>query len=143
VGCGCALLLVLGACGGAGLLVKMGWNTAGSKFSAIAGVDSMLQTAKDVSGAGFSFGVNTSPDGTEYTLKPMSPREVSCEELKDILQPHLVGDLSSVVILSESTITDVEGRQQVIPVRCSWEGGAAAEPSQWDLPQTAKPSDGP
>jgi len=152
VGCGWALLLVLIVCGGSYQLAQMGWNKAGevgselaSKFSETsAGVDSIFQTERDLRAAGFSFGVSTTSGvGREYTLLPMPPREVRCEELKAVLQPHLAGDFSSVVIISESTSTNAAGGQQVIPVRCSWEGGAAAAPSQRDLPQTPKPADGP
>jgi hypothetical protein len=152
VGCGWALLLVLIVCGGGYKLVQMGWNKAGDLGSELsskvsetsAGVDSIFQTAQDLAAAGFSFGASTtSGAGREYTLLPMPPREVRCEELKAVLQPHLVDDVSSVVIKSESTISNAAGVQQVIPVRCSWEGGAAAVPSQWDLPQTREPPDRP
>jgi len=117
-------------CGAGGLLLVVGWEAVGSKISEASGVDSIFATSQDLAAAGFTFGAHTSSEkGTEYTLMPLSPREVTCEELKAVLQPHLVGSLATVVIVSQSTLgVGEEGVETTVPVRCTWEGGAAAAP---------------
>jgi hypothetical protein len=131
VGCGCALVLTVLMCGAGGLLLGLGWQVGGSKISGVFGVDSILATSKSLSERGLSFSVsNTTEAGSEYTLVPMQPREVTCDELKAALGPHLVGDLARIVIISESTVAGADGTQtSTVPVRCTWDAGAAALPS--------------
>jgi len=130
-GCGCALVLTVIMCGAGGLLLGLGWQVAGSKISEISGVDSILETSKSLAERGLSFSVsNTTEAGTEYTLAPIQPREVTCEELKAALGPHLVGDLARIVILSESTVVGPDGAQtRTVPVRCTWDAEAAGLPA--------------
>ncbi len=130
-GCGCALVLTVLMCGVGGLLLGLGWQVAGSKISELSGVDSILETSKSLAERGLSFSIsNTTESGTEYTLVPIQPREVTCEELKAALGPHLIGDLARIVILSESTALGPDGAQiSAVPVRCTWDAEAAALPS--------------
>jgi len=127
-GCGCVLLISVALCGSGGLLLGLGWELAGGKISKMSGVDSIFQTSKSLAERGLTFGVsNTTEAGTEYTVLPMQPREVTCEELKAALGPHLTGDLTTIVILSEST---VGSQAQAVPIRCTWDAKAASVPSR-------------
>ena len=125
-GCGCLLLISFVLCGSGGLLMGLGWEFAGGKISKMSGVDSIFQTSKSLAERGLTFGIsNTTEAGTEYTLLPMKPREVTCEELKAAIGPHLTGDLATIVIVSEST---VDSQSQPVPIRCTWDAKAAAVP---------------
>jgi hypothetical protein len=145
VGCGCALLAMLVFCGAGGLLLAVGWEAAGSKISEASGVDSIFGTSRDLAAAGFTFGAHTSTGrGTEYTLMPVPAREVTCEELKAALQPHLVGSLATVVIVSQSTVgAGEDGAGTSVPVRCTWEGGAAAAPEPVPAQESSDPPSRP
>jgi hypothetical protein len=126
-GCGCVLLVSVVLCGSGGLLMGLGWEFAGGKISKMSGVDSIFETSKSLAERGLTFGVsNTTEAGTEYTLLPMQPREVTCEELKAALGPHLTGDLATIVILSESTMSS---QSHGVPIRCTWDAKAASVPS--------------
>jgi len=128
-GCGCIVVLMILACGVGAVLLGLGWEKVGGVVNEATGVDSFFDTAVDASAAGLSFEVsNTSESGIEYTLRPHQPREVSCEELKGVLGPHLVGDRERVVIRSTSTIEHEDGRRQVVPIECTWTGAAAVAP---------------
>lgn len=130
-GCGCALALTVLMCGAGGVLLGLGWKVAGSKISELSGVDSIIATSQSLAEHGLTFSIsNTTEAGTEYTLAPVQPRAVTCEELKAALGPHLVGDLSRIVIISESTVVNPDGGQtSTVPVRCTWDAEAAAVPS--------------
>lgn len=129
-GCGCVLLLSVALCGSGGLLIGLGWEVAGGKISEMSGVDSIFETSKSLAERGLTFGVSTTTEaGTEYTLLPMQPREVTCEELKAAMGPHLTGDLATIVIVSEST---VGAESRTVPIRCTWDAKAAAVPSRED-----------
>jgi len=140
-GCGSVLVLMLLLCGLGGLLLGLGWDKLGGVLSDASGVDSFLDTAVDVSAADFSFEVsNTTDSGIEYTMQPNGPREVSCEELKAILGPHLVGDRERVVIRSTSTIEAGDGGEQVVPIECTWDGAAVTAPEAAQSPTEAAPA---
>ncbi|MBJ95377.1 MAG: hypothetical protein CMP23_13020 [Rickettsiales bacterium] len=126
VGCGCLLLLCFVMCGVGGLLAGLGVQVAGQKISALSGVDSILETSQSLASRGFTFQLsNTTETGTLYRIMPVEPREVSCEELKTALGPHLTGDLSTVVIESESTVPSPTGDMlNKVPIRCSWDPSA-------------------
>ena len=138
VGCGCMLLLSVVMCGVGGLLLGIGWQVAGGKISEISGVDSIIETSQSLAEQGLSFSVsNTTAAGIEYVLMPMQPREVTCEELKAALGPHLVGDGDTIVIRSLSTVPAVGGQQSItVPIRCTWDAPSAATPA----PSAATPA---
>ncbi len=133
-GCGCVLALSLVLCGVGGLLIGLGWQVAGGKLSELSGVDSILATSQSLAEHGLTFSVsNTTEKGTEYTLLPIEPREITCEELKAALGPHLVGDKAKIVILSESTAPAIAGSApKSLPIRCAWDAGAAGVPDAVD-----------
>ncbi len=122
-GClGCLALGAFAAAAGA-VLLFLGGQRAAQWVSGAAGVDSFFGTISDVSGAGFSFEVHSNNnEPTTYIMRPVQPREVSCEEIQALLFPHLTGELETVTVRSESLVSQPDGGQRAVPLECRWTG---------------------
>ncbi len=121
---GCLGLLALGAlisCGGGALLV-LGGKALVDKASESAGVDGVIATAQAAGAAGFMFNVAIDDRGTIYTLSPLEPRIVTCDEVQALLFPHLTGTLETVQVESQSIIENEDGSYTTVPLSCTWGG---------------------
>ncbi len=156
---GCLGILAIGTlvlCGGGALLV-LGGKALVDKASESAGVDGVISTAQAADAAGFMFNVAIDEGGTVYTLAPMEPRTVTCDDVQAVLFPHLTGTLETVVVQSQSILLNDDGSYTTVPLTCTWggwpgkdggagvlKGGLGAVPDELPLgrPVDAAPSEG-
>ncbi|HCP45055.1 MAG TPA: hypothetical protein DIU15_03385 [Deltaproteobacteria bacterium] len=119
VGCGASMLVIFLACGAGLGLVARGCGAASEKL----GVQSLPATISAASRAGFGLGIqSTTDEGLIYSMEPQLPREVTCEELFEVLGPQLAPESPKIVIRSVSTSVEKDGSALAVPVECTWAG---------------------
>ena len=123
VGCvGCLSVSLLMMCGGGvflGLLGKGCLDTVGAQL----GLDSLPGTVSESMRAGFGMQINVDGSGgADIVMPPMTPRQVTCDDLQAVVFPHLTGTLATVKIESESHEPGPDGRVQPVPLTCTWTG---------------------
>lgn len=128
-GClGALALLILVSCG-LGALLVVGGKAAFDKAADTVGLDGIMSTAADASAAGFALSVNVDDqEGTVFSMVPLEPRDVTCDELKAILLPHLTGTLETVKIASQSVVQNEDGSYTSVPLDCEF-GGSPGKPA--------------
>jgi len=146
---GCLGLLSVGlvASCGLGALAILGAKGCMNAVTDSMGVDSFMDTVADAAGAGYSLGINSQNGQTVFEMIPMAPQEVTCDDLKAILLPHLTGALETVVVYSESGRVNADGSYTGVPVECTWsgfpggEGGALMPLGKPEALDTAAPAE--
>ena len=122
-GCGVAAgLAILLSCGG-GLLLVGGGATLFKGAMDEMGVDGLMSLSMDAQKAGFAIGMSAGTNQEAvFTMTPVEPRVVSCEELAALLFPHLTGKREVVIAESESVTAQPGGGYLSNPVTCRWAG---------------------
>ncbi len=86
------------------------------------GVDSLPATVRDAMAQGYGISIDSTPEGTKFSVTPMEPRAVTCADVHGVLFPHLTGTLETVVVHSESYEAGPDGTMQPVPITCTWSG---------------------
>ena len=141
---GCLGVLSLGlvASCGFGALLAVGAKGCMNAVQDSMGLDSLMQTVADAAEQGYSLGVNSHNGATVFQMVPMEARDVTCDELKAVLLPHLTGTLETVVVYSESIKVNDDGSFTTIPLECTWSGYPSAQGGLAPLgpPETPAPA---
>lgn len=126
---GCLGVITLGvvASCGLGALLAVGAKGCMNAVQESVGLDSLMQTVADAAEQGYSLGVNSHNGATVFQLVPMEARDVTCDELKAVLLPHLTGTLETVVVYSESVKLNADGSFTTVPLECTWSGYPSAK----------------
>jgi hypothetical protein len=67
-------------------------------------------------------------------LVPQDPREVTCDELWALIEPHIIKADEPLTLRSETTVAGADGALTVMPLECS---RVSAEPADLDDPPLA------
>ena len=117
VGClGCVGVSMLAMCGAGifmGLLGKGCVDKLGARLPAL---------TMDAMGAGFGLEVDVDESGGRFRMVPMQPRRVTCDDLHQVVFPHLTGSLAVLSIESVSHEEGPDGRVQPVQLTCEWTG---------------------
>lgn len=120
---GCLGLLALGvlvSCG-AGALLLVGGKALVDKAAESTGIDSVISTAQDAAAAGYAFNVAIDNGDTVFSMIPMEPKTITCDDVQAFLFPHLTGTLERVRVQSQSVLLNEDGSYTTVPLDCSWD----------------------
>jgi len=106
---GCFSLLVVFAVGVAGLGLKAVLN---SSQVAVFDADGAAMSA------GFGFGYVSNNGSVSLDLLPHEPREVSCDELWQLIEPHILQPDEPLTLRSQTTVMGEDGALTVVPLEC-------------------------
>ena len=122
VGClGCVGVSMLAMCG-AGIFMGLLGKGCVDKLGAQMGVESLPALTMDAMGAGFGLEVDVDESGGRFRMVPMQPRRVTCDDLHQVVFPHLTGSLAVLSIESVSHEEGPDGRVQPVQLTCEWTG---------------------
>lgn len=69
--------------------------------------------------AGYSFGYLSDNGALSLELMPQEPREVTCDELWALIEPHIIKDDEPLTLRSETTADGGDGALITVPLECS------------------------
>ena len=82
-------------------------------------LDSIAGTARDANSAGFSLHVSVINGESTLEMHPHQSREVTCDELWGVVEPHLESPQAELTIYSSTLVVQPDGTQTEIPLECS------------------------
>ncbi len=115
VGCVAALAVGTLAVGALVLLASLGLRACDS----VSVLDSIAGTARDANSAGFSLHVSVINGESTLEMHPHQSREVTCDELWGVVEPHLESPQAELTIYSSTLVVQPDGTQTEIPLECS------------------------
>jgi len=124
---GCLALVAVFVVGVAGLGLKAAFDS-----SQIAVFDA--QSA--ASSAGYGFGYVSDNGAVSLDLVPLEPREVSCDELWALIQPHIIKADEPLTLRSQTTTVGADAAVTTVPLECS---RVHEEPDTLAVPPLAPP----
>jgi hypothetical protein len=68
--------------------------------------------------AGFGFGYVSDNGSVSLDLLPHEPREVSCDELWQLIEPHILQPDEPLTLRSQTTVLGEDGAVTVVPLEC-------------------------
>ena len=114
---GCVVALGVGtlAVGALVLLASLGIKACDS----VSVLDSIAGTGQDANAAGFSLHVSVINGESSLEMHPHESREVTCDELWALVEPHLESPQAELTIYSSTLVVQPDGTQAEIPLQCS------------------------
>jgi hypothetical protein len=106
---GCLGLVLVFAVGVAGLGLKAALN-----ISQVAVFDARGAAMS----AGFGFGYFSDNGSVSLDLLPHEPREVSCDELWQLIEPHILQPDEPLTLRSQTTVLGEDGAVTVVSLEC-------------------------
>ena len=107
---GCMALIAVFVVGVAGLGLKAAFDS-----SQIAVFDAQSAATS----AGYGFGYVSENGAVSLDLVPFEPREVTCDELWALIEPHIVKADEPLTLRSETTTVGADGVLTAVSLECS------------------------
>jgi hypothetical protein len=110
--------------------------------SAIAVMDAKNAAASE----GFSFGYVYDNGDVSLDLMPFEPREVTCDQLWELIEPHILRPEEPLTLRSQTAVYGPGGDMTIIPLECSRVSEESPEleevpPSPQEVPADKKSAD--